>query len=140
MTKQLRGGIHTQITFIQRRYYKTIIHVTRHKFLARNFLGIRQICGRLFRPKLYTNGLSWQTISWYYPFKAVFKLFWFFLRFFLLSSAFLVGIVTGVCLYRNLDFINLDFKNVSLLIFVNCAHILRRCPVKCSLYTMYIVQ
>jgi hypothetical protein len=24
---------------------------------------------RLFRPKLYTNALSWQTISWYYPFK-----------------------------------------------------------------------
>jgi hypothetical protein len=28
MTKQLWGGIHTQITFIQRRYYKTIIHAT----------------------------------------------------------------------------------------------------------------
>jgi hypothetical protein len=32
MTKQLWGGIHTQITFIQRRYYKTIIHVTRLTF------------------------------------------------------------------------------------------------------------
>jgi hypothetical protein len=40
-----------------------------HKFLTRNFLGVRHIRGGLFRPKLYTNGLSWQTISWYYPFK-----------------------------------------------------------------------
>jgi hypothetical protein len=38
-------------------------------FLTRDFLGVRQICGGLFRPKLYTNGLSWQNISWYYPFK-----------------------------------------------------------------------
>jgi hypothetical protein len=40
----------------------------RHKFLMCDFLGVRQICGGLFRPKLYTNGLSWQTVSWYYPF------------------------------------------------------------------------
>jgi hypothetical protein len=26
--------------------------------LARDFLGVRQIRGRLFRPKLYTKGLS----------------------------------------------------------------------------------
>jgi hypothetical protein len=39
-----------------------------HKLLTRNFLGVRQIRGRLFRAKLYTNGLSWQTILWYYPF------------------------------------------------------------------------
>jgi hypothetical protein len=31
--------------------------------------GLRQMRGGLFRPKLYTNGLSWQAISWYYPFK-----------------------------------------------------------------------
>jgi hypothetical protein len=42
----------------------------RHKFLTRDFLGARQIRGGLFSPKLYTNGLSWQTISWYYPFKS----------------------------------------------------------------------
>jgi hypothetical protein len=41
----------------------------RHKFLTRDFLGVREIRGGLFRPKLYTNGLSWQTISWYYLFK-----------------------------------------------------------------------
>jgi hypothetical protein len=41
----------------------------RHKFLTRDFLAVRQIRGGLFRPKLYTNGLSWQTISLYYPFK-----------------------------------------------------------------------
>jgi hypothetical protein len=41
----------------------------RHKFLTCDFLGVRQIRCGLFRPKLYTNGLSWQTISWYYPFK-----------------------------------------------------------------------
>jgi hypothetical protein len=39
-----------------------------HKFLTHDFLGVRQICGKLFRPKLYTNGFNWQTISWYYPF------------------------------------------------------------------------
>jgi hypothetical protein len=38
-------------------------------FLTRDFLGVRQVRGGLFRPKLYTNGLSWQTISWYHPFK-----------------------------------------------------------------------
>jgi hypothetical protein len=43
----------------------------RHKFLLRDFLGVRHIRGGLFRPKLYTNGLSWQTISWYYPFNCV---------------------------------------------------------------------
>jgi hypothetical protein len=32
MTKQLWGSIHTQITFIQRRYCKTIIHVKGYKF------------------------------------------------------------------------------------------------------------
>jgi hypothetical protein len=41
----------------------------RHKLLRRDFLGVRKTRSRLFRPKLYTNGLSWQTISWYYPFK-----------------------------------------------------------------------
>jgi hypothetical protein len=30
--------------------------------------------GGLFRPKLNTNGLSWQTISWYYPFNIIVKL------------------------------------------------------------------
>jgi hypothetical protein len=43
----------------------------RHKFLTRDFLGVRLIRGRLFGPQLYTNGLSWQTISWYYPFKGL---------------------------------------------------------------------
>jgi hypothetical protein len=41
----------------------------RHKFLTRDFLGVRRIRGRLFRPKLYINDLCSQTISWYYPFK-----------------------------------------------------------------------
>jgi hypothetical protein len=41
----------------------------RHKFLTRDFLDVRQIRSWLFRPKLYTTGLSWKTISWYYPFK-----------------------------------------------------------------------
>jgi hypothetical protein len=43
----------------------------RHKFLMRDFLGVGQIRGGLFRPKLYTNGLSWQTVSWYYPFNGI---------------------------------------------------------------------
>jgi hypothetical protein len=42
-----------------------------HKFLMRDFLGVRKIPSGLLRPKLYTNGLSWQTISWYYPFKLI---------------------------------------------------------------------
>jgi hypothetical protein len=46
-------------------------------FLTCDFLGVRQIHGGLFRPKLYTNDYSWQTISWYYPFKRI--------EFFLLS-------------------------------------------------------
>jgi hypothetical protein len=33
-----------------------------HKILTRDFLVVRQIRGGLLRPKLYTNGLSWQTI------------------------------------------------------------------------------
>jgi hypothetical protein len=37
-------------------------------FLIRDFPGVRYLRGGLFRPKLYTNGLSWHTISWYYPF------------------------------------------------------------------------
>jgi hypothetical protein len=41
----------------------------RHKFLTRDFLGVRQIRSELLRPQLYTNDLSWHTISWYYPFK-----------------------------------------------------------------------
>jgi hypothetical protein len=40
----------------------------RHSFLPRDFPGVRQIRGGLVRPKQYTNGPSWQTISWYYPF------------------------------------------------------------------------
>jgi hypothetical protein len=38
------------------------------KFLRLDFLGVRHIRDGLLRPKLYTNGLSWHTISWYYPF------------------------------------------------------------------------
>jgi hypothetical protein len=30
----------------------------RQKLLTRDFLGVKQIRGGLFRPKLYTNGLS----------------------------------------------------------------------------------
>jgi hypothetical protein len=41
----------------------------RHKFLTHDFLGVRKIRSGLFTPKLYTTGLCWQTISWYYPFK-----------------------------------------------------------------------
>jgi hypothetical protein len=29
-----------------------------HKFVMHDFLGVRQIRGGLFRPKLHTNGLS----------------------------------------------------------------------------------
>jgi hypothetical protein len=51
---------------ILHRQFHCLLH---HKFLTRDCLGVRQIRGGLFRPKLYTNGLSWPTISWYYPFK-----------------------------------------------------------------------
>jgi hypothetical protein len=43
----------------------------RHKFLTHDVLGVIQIHGGLFRPKLYTNGLSWQTISWYYSLRCI---------------------------------------------------------------------
>jgi hypothetical protein len=38
-------------------------------FLMRDFTSLKLIRGVLFRPKLYISGLSWHTISWYYPFK-----------------------------------------------------------------------
>jgi hypothetical protein len=47
----------------------------RHTFLTREFVGVRKIRGGLCAPHARlmhascTNGLSWQTISWYYPFK-----------------------------------------------------------------------
>jgi hypothetical protein len=48
--------------------HQQFLCLVRHKFLTRDFRGVRQIHGGLFGPKLYTNGLSWQTISRYYPF------------------------------------------------------------------------
>jgi hypothetical protein len=44
----------------------TILHqespcLKRHIFLPRDFLSIKYLRGGLFRPKLYTNGLSWYT-------------------------------------------------------------------------------
>jgi hypothetical protein len=40
----------------------------RHKFLTLDFPGVSPIRGELFRFKLYTKGLRWHSISWYYPF------------------------------------------------------------------------
>jgi hypothetical protein len=42
----------------------------RHTFLTGDSPGARYMRGGLFRPKLYTNGLSWHTISRYYPFNS----------------------------------------------------------------------
>jgi hypothetical protein len=41
----------------------------RRIFLMRNFISLKLIRGILLGPKLYTNGLSWHPISWYYTFK-----------------------------------------------------------------------
>jgi hypothetical protein len=49
--------------------YRQLPCLLRHKCMTRDLLGVRQLRCGLFSPKLYTNGLSWQTISWYYPFK-----------------------------------------------------------------------
>jgi hypothetical protein len=38
-------------------------------FLKRDFTSLKLIRGALFWSKLYFNGLSWHTISWYYTFK-----------------------------------------------------------------------
>jgi hypothetical protein len=38
-------------------------------YLKRDYTSLKLIRGAMFRPKLYTNGLSWHTISWYYTFK-----------------------------------------------------------------------
>jgi hypothetical protein len=38
-------------------------------FLIRDFTSLKLIRGVLFWPKLFTNGLSWHTISWHYTFK-----------------------------------------------------------------------
>jgi hypothetical protein len=40
----------------------------RRIFLMRDFTSLKLICGVLFRPKIYISGLSWHTISLYYPF------------------------------------------------------------------------
>jgi hypothetical protein len=38
-------------------------------YLKHNFISLKLIRRAMFRPKLYTNGLSWHTILWYYTFK-----------------------------------------------------------------------
>jgi hypothetical protein len=38
-------------------------------FLICDFTSVKLMRGALFVPKLYTNGLSWDTISWHYIFK-----------------------------------------------------------------------
>jgi hypothetical protein len=38
-------------------------------YLKCDFTSLKLIRRAMFRPKLYTNGLSWHTISWYYTFK-----------------------------------------------------------------------
>jgi hypothetical protein len=59
------------VRYSSRHYTLTAPCLLRHKLLTHDFLRVRQICGKLLRPKLYTNILSCQTISWmwYYPFK-----------------------------------------------------------------------
>jgi hypothetical protein len=51
----------------------TILHrqlpcLLRHNFSTHDFPAVKPWHGKLFRPKLYTKGLSWHSISWYYPF------------------------------------------------------------------------
>jgi hypothetical protein len=46
----------------------------RRIFLMRDFTSLKLIRGVLFRPKIYIIGLSWHTISWYYPFNRVIDL------------------------------------------------------------------
>jgi hypothetical protein len=41
----------------------------RHNFLTHNFPAVKPWCGKLFRPKLSTQGLIWNSISWHYTFK-----------------------------------------------------------------------
>jgi hypothetical protein len=45
--------------------HRQVFCLLSHKFLTRDSTGARYIRVGLFRPKLYTNGLSWHTISWY---------------------------------------------------------------------------
>jgi hypothetical protein len=45
------------------------LSVYRRIFLLHDFTSLKLICGVLFGPKLYTNGLSLHTISWHYTFK-----------------------------------------------------------------------
>jgi hypothetical protein len=43
----------------------------RHNFLTHDFPAVKPWRGKLFRPKLSTQGLIWNSISWHYTFKLV---------------------------------------------------------------------
>jgi hypothetical protein len=43
--------------------------LTHHRFLKRDFTSVKLIRSLMFKLKLYTHGLNWHTISWYYNFK-----------------------------------------------------------------------
>jgi hypothetical protein len=49
----------------------------------------------MFRPKLYTNGLSWHTISWHYTFKSIIRLINLFYEFPPLSLGLVFTLIFG---------------------------------------------
>jgi hypothetical protein len=42
-----------------------------HNFLTHDFLAVKPWRGKLFRPKLSTQGLIWNSISWHYTFNVM---------------------------------------------------------------------
>jgi hypothetical protein len=67
-------GVRERSSTIEWNPAPTILHweapcLKRRIFFMRDFTSLKLIHGILFRPKLYISGLSWHTISWYYPFQ-----------------------------------------------------------------------
>jgi hypothetical protein len=67
-TENLSAELSKRLNSSTCHFHRQVSCLLRYKFLMPDSPGARYICGGLFRPKLYTNGLSWHTITWYYPF------------------------------------------------------------------------
>jgi hypothetical protein len=68
--KNLSADFSKIVKSISRHLHREVPCLMCHIFLMRDLTSLKLTRSVLFRPKLYTNGLSWDTISWYYTFKA----------------------------------------------------------------------
>jgi hypothetical protein len=67
--RYLSAVCQNRVKFSTHHFTSMVPCLLRHKFLKRDFPGVRHIRGILFRSKLYKKRLNWHTISWHYPFK-----------------------------------------------------------------------